>query len=106
MLTFAFASGEAPPPGRQVNEWLDDDGEITARAFSRADLHWIAWPRVGVFAFSGGSHEVRIWPEPGARPEVVIDTFFRVQPIIMQALGWQALHAAASVGPSGVFAFC
>ena len=106
MLTFVFADGEAPAPGRKVNEWFDDDGEITARGFIGADMRWIDWPRAGVFAISTGSNEVRIWPEPGARREVVVDTFFRAQPIILQALGWQALHASATVGPSGVFAFC
>ena len=95
MLTLAFAAGEvpAPGPGRKVKEWLDDDGKSTARAFSSAGLHWIDWPGLGVFAFSAGSHEVRTWPEADARREAVVDTFLRIQPIILQALGWQALHA-------------
>jgi hypothetical protein len=63
---------------------------------------------VGVFEFSAGSHEVRVWPEPRARYETIVETFSRmVRPIILQALGeGQVLHAGASVGPGGLLAFC
>jgi hypothetical protein len=106
MLTFVFADGEVPGPGRKVNEWFDDDGEVIARAFIGADIRWIDWPGVGVFAVPAASHEVRVWPEIAVRHEVVVDTFFRVQPIILQALGWEALHASATLGPTGVLGFC
>ena len=44
---------------------------------------------------------------PDARHEEISDTFDRLlQPVILQALGKQALHAAASVGPTGTIAFC
>jgi hypothetical protein len=107
MLTLAFSDGEAPGTGRKVNEWLNDRGERCAQAFYREDLHWIDWMGLGVFAFSAGTREVRVWPEAEAQPEAIIDTFSRIlQPLILQALGWQALHAGAAVGPAGVFAFC
>jgi hypothetical protein len=93
--------------GRKVNEWCDASGAVLARAFSRQDMHWIEWPGVGVFAFSGGSNDVRVWRERNASQEAVADTCSRIlQPIILQALGWQALHAGAAVGPAGVLAFC
>ena len=109
MLTLAFAGGDAPTPGtgRKVNEWCDDNGEVFARAHTSKDLHWIDWPGLGVFAFSAGSHEVRVWPEPGTQHEAIVDTFSRtLEPVILQTLGWQALHAGAAVGPTGVVAFC
>jgi hypothetical protein len=108
MLTLVFAVGAAPGAGRKVSEWLDDCGRVVASAFSRGSLRWLEWPGVGVFAFSAGSHEVRVWPEPDARHETLIDTFSRMlRPIVLQALGdGQVIHAAATVGPAGLLAFC
>jgi hypothetical protein len=108
MLKLGFAIGAAPRAGRKVSEWLDDCGRVIARAFSRETLHWLEWPGVGVFAFSAGSREVRVWPEPRARHETIVETFSRMaRPIILQALGeGQVLHAGASVGPGGLLAFC
>jgi hypothetical protein len=108
MLRLGFATGAAPRAGRKVSEWLDDCDRVIARAFSRETLHWLEWPGVGVFAFSAGSHEVRVWPEPRARHETIVETFSRMaRPIILQALGeGQVLHAGASVGPGGLLAFC
>jgi hypothetical protein len=108
MLRLGFAVGAAPKAGRKVSEWLDDCGRVIVRAFSRETLHWLEWPEVGVFAFSARSHEVRVWPEPRARHETIVETFSRMaRPIILQALGeGQVLHAGASVGPGGLLAFC
>jgi len=108
MLRLGFATGAAPRAGGKVSEWLDDCGRVIASAFSRDTLHWLEWPGVGVFAFSAGSQEVRVWPEPRTRHETVVETFSRMaRPIILQALGeGQVLHAGASVGPGGLLAFC
>ena len=107
MLTLSFASGQAPKKGRKVHTWLDDCGQVFASAYSSNKVHWIDWLDLGVFAFSAGSHDVRVWPARGAQHQAVVDAFScMIQPIILQALGWQALHAAAAVGPSGVLAFC
>jgi hypothetical protein len=110
MLTLAFVVGEAPTAveDRKVNEWLDESGQVIARAFSSStNFHRIEWPGLGVFAFAAGSHEVQVWPDPNVLQETVLDAFYRMlQPVILQALGWQALHAGAAVGPTGVLAFC
>jgi hypothetical protein len=101
--------GETPPPllGREVNKWFDHSGELGGRAFSRENLRWLNWRGAGVFAFSIGGREVRVWPEADASHEVIVQTFCRMlQPLILQALGSQALHAGATVGPKGVLAFC
>jgi hypothetical protein len=108
MLALAVAGGEAPTEhSRKVNEWLDDSGKVIARAFSRKHVHWIDWPGLGVFAFSTGAREVLVWPKPNARRQAIVGTFCRVlQPIILQAMECQALHASAAIGPAGLFAFC
>jgi hypothetical protein len=109
LLTLTFISDEAPPPsnGREVSKWLDDRGEMCGRAFSFENFHRLEWRGLGVFAFSTGSLEVQVWPEATAPPDLIIQVFSRMlQPVILQALGWQALHASATAGPDGVFAFC
>jgi hypothetical protein len=102
--------GETPPPsnGQEVNKWLDDRGEeVCGRAFSCENLHWLEWRGLGTFAFSAGAHEVRVWPEASASHGAIGETFTCiVQPLILQALGWEVLHAGATVGPEGVLAFC
>jgi hypothetical protein len=108
MLTLAVVGNGVPLPavGRKVIEWFDDDGEVSLRAFSAGDLRWIDCPGFGVFSFSPGSREVRVWPSPDIQYETIADTFDMIQPVILQALGWQALHASAALGPAGVLAFC
>jgi hypothetical protein len=82
-------------------------GNVCARAFSDGHLQQIEWPGLGLFVFSAGSREVTVWPERGAKHEVIFETFSRLlQPVILQALGWVALHASAVLGPAGLLAFC
>src|SRR5262249_30468633 len=108
MLRLGFADGAAPRAGRKVSEWLDDCGRVIARIFSRETLHWRGWGGGGVLVFAGGPGGVRVWREPRARHETIVETFSRAaRPIILQALGeGQVLHAGASVGPGGLLAFC
>jgi hypothetical protein len=107
LLSLAIGAGVAPAAGRQTVEWRDEYGKVFARAFSADDHYRIDWPGLGAFAFRPGSRDVLVWPEPDAPHEEMSDTFDRVlQPVILQALGRQALHAAAAIGPSGTIAFC
>jgi hypothetical protein len=107
LLSLAIGAGVAPAAGRQTEEWRDECGKVFARAFSADDHYRIDWPGLGAFAFRPGSRDVLVWPEPDAPHEEISDTFDRLlQPVILQALGKQALHAAASVGPSGTIALC
>jgi hypothetical protein len=107
MLSLIISAGVAPKAGRQVSEWRDECGNVFARAFSADDHYRIDWSGLGTFAFRPGSHDVLVWPEPDARHEEISDTFDRLlQPVILQALGKPALHAAAVVGPSGTIAVC
>ena len=109
MLTLVFSGGVAPVLGaaRIVGDWVDECGCVFARAFSGSNLSWVEWAGVGTFVFSTGSTEVRVWPHPKASDTAVVDTFSRaIQPIVLQAFGQQALHAAGAIGPAGVVAFC
>src|SRR5215471_15967646 len=107
MLSLIVSAGVAPKAGRQVSEWRDDCGKVFARAFSSEDHYRIDWPGLGAFAFRPGRRDVLVWPEPGARHEEISDTFDRLlQPVILQVLGKQVLHAAAAAGPALTIAFC
>src|SRR5207247_875325 len=46
------------------------------------------------------------WPVQNVGDQTVVDTFWLLQPNMLQALGWQALHAGAAIGPAGAVAFC
>lgn len=110
MLTLAFPVGSAfvgAPRGRQVNVWKDEAGRIFARAFADGDRRRIDWSGLGVFTFVPGERAVQVWPEVGVRPALVQDMFARViQPLVLQAVGWQALHASGVRGPAGALVFC
>src|SRR3984893_13297729 len=107
LLSLTISAGVAPAAGRQTEEWRDECGKVFARAFSADDHYRIDWPGLGTFAFRPGSRDVLVWPEPNASYEEISITFDRsLQPVILQALGKQALHASAVVGPSGTIAFC
>jgi hypothetical protein len=105
MLTLKFACGRPPGGGRQVNQWTGDSGEIFARAFCRENLQWIDWLDVGLFAIEAGSNEVQVWPRFDVSHALVGEIFFRIRPLILQASGWQVLHAGAAMRQGGVLAF-
>ena len=87
--------------GRSTNG-LTSAGTFSPGHFQSDDRYRIDWPGLGTFAFRPGSRDVLVWPEPDAPHEEISDTFDRLlQPVIVQALGKQALHAAAFAGPSG-----
>lgn len=110
MLTLVFEQEPAALPdanAREICVWRDNSGATFARAFARDGWRWIEWHGLGVFTFSLGSTTVHARAATSVRESVVADAFARViQPIILQALGRQALHASAVLGTEGVIAFC
>jgi hypothetical protein len=99
---------QPPPrhPDREVCVWRDEQGRVFARAFAQGARRWIDWPGLGIFAFTAGSHRVQVWPATTDRDLVAGAFARRLQPIILQALGRQAIHASAVLGRGGVLAFC
>lgn len=110
MLTLSVLRTAAPLDAahrRDVNVWRDNRGEICARLAVDGAVHWIDWPGLGRFAFTLDQHSVRVWPEPTVEEATLRDFFDRrLQPLILQALGYQALHASASFIADGAVAFC
>ncbi|MEZ5319319.1 MAG: hypothetical protein R2752_18095 [Vicinamibacterales bacterium] len=110
MLNLRFAPARAesgPPAGRLVNTWRDDAGRVLAQAFRGPDRDWIDWPQLGRFAFHASSRVIEVTPRPGVPRAIIEDTFHTsLQPIILQVMGRQAMHASAALGATGVLAFC
>jgi hypothetical protein len=110
MLSLTFVEGEAPPDastGREVNTWCDEHGEVCARGFVGSSSRWLDCPDLAVFAFEARSSVVRAWAAAGTSRDEVAARFTRIlQPAILQAMGWQALHASAIAGDAGAIALC
>src|SRR6187401_2581683 len=109
VLTLTIEPGDEAgdaPPGRGVNTWADEAVRVFARAFVDDDRRWIDWQGLGRFAFAPGSTDVRVSPTAGVSLTAIHATFDRViQPVILQALGWQALHASGVAGSRGALIF-
>src|SRR5689334_9620303 len=109
MLTLDFSTGTMPEAeGRRLTRtWFDDAGRLCGRAYVGGSDHWIDWEGLGRFRFRRDGETVSVWPAPDVSPETITETFSRVlQPVVLQAMGRQALHASAAAGPTGVLAFC
>ena len=110
MLTLSVVRTAAPPDAnhrREVNVWHDAHGAVSVRLLADHTTRWIDWPGLGLFAFSEGQSEVRVWAAPSADSQVLQDVFARrLQPVVLQTMGYQALHASASVAEGGIVAFC
>jgi hypothetical protein len=108
MVDVVVAEG-APPPvfGRAINAWRDDNGVSFAEASAHDGGYRLEWRGVGVLTFAAGSAQVRLWPAAGLRPQASTSAVLHiVQPVILQALGYQTLHASSVRVPGGVAAFC
>jgi len=103
--------GDGPVPsrgsGRTVNVWRDDD----RRAFAEAAVHGrgyrLEWQGIGVLTFEPDSLRVHLWPAAGVdEAEAVSAVLHVVQPVILQSLGYQTVHASAIQLTTGIVAFC
>jgi hypothetical protein len=98
------------PPERPVMRpgavFRDLDGGVCGRAFVGAES-WLEWGGLGLCRLNRESGVVHLWPDPALTADQISRIFFHdVQPILLQALGAEALHASAVLGPSGAVAFC
>jgi hypothetical protein len=89
-----------------VHEWHDVAGAVCAHGYVGDGSGWIHWPGVVAFRF-GANGLVEAFPERLVDAAPIRDLFYRtVQPLILQALGWETLHASAVMTSAGVIAFC
>ncbi len=87
--------------------WRDLDGSVCGRSLIAGGQRWLDWFEVGVLAFNDRSPVVKVWPVNGVTLESARLEFDRMlRPIVLQALGWQALHASAALTSEGALLFC
>ena len=90
----------------EVHTWRDLSGEVCARGYEGTTGRWLCWPGVVAFQFDAAGH-VDAYRERGVDPGYVEDLFRRAaEPIVRQALGYEALHASAVRFGGGVVALC
>jgi hypothetical protein len=67
----------------------------------------IRFPRLATFAFRPGEGEMRVSSAP-TTPRRIVEDLFRTAalPLMLQAEGYEAIHASAVQMPGGVVAFC
>jgi len=110
MLTLIFPEGGIPATvtaAREVQVWRGEDGQPFARGLVEGETRWLEWRALGWFALAAGSRSVRAWPALGIPRDVFIATFERiVQPVLLQGVGCQTMHASAVSVPAGAIALC
>jgi len=99
-----------PVTAMRVQEWRDREGQLCALGYADRRSGWLEWPGLATFAFTEGSGDVLAIPHPLAVPStrLTIEDIFKrsASPIILQAIGWEAMHASAVLIDQGVVGFC
>ena len=86
--------------------WIDGDGAVCARVLRQKDADWIAWSGLGLFKISHNQTAIQGWRAEGVAEHRFRDSFERrLQPLILQARGYQALHGSAVVEDGAATAF-
>ena len=89
-----------------VHEWRDVDGLVCALGYVGEGARWMRWPGFTTFRF-GEDGAVDAFPEREVESSRILDLFHRtVEPLVLQALGWETLHASAALMPRGLVGFC
>ena len=91
---------------RLVRTWRDSDDRVCAEGYVGLQTWWMRWPGVATFRCDRVG-QVEAFAAAGIDPDRVLDLYQRtLQPLALQALGWEALHASAVHLGDGVMAFC
>jgi hypothetical protein len=100
-------AAERPDEAQPISCWRDEHGEVFAEAFVQAGTYRLTWCDVGVATFAPGQRRVELTPADGLSSDLAVDRFRRfVQPVVLQAIGYETLHASAVLTGSGAIAFC
>jgi hypothetical protein len=92
---------------RQVEVWRDRTGAVCAYGYIEDGQHWLHFPGLATYRFSGRSTGVTAIAAAPVREEAIRDSFRRaVLPLALQALGLEVLHASAILSAQGVVGLC
>jgi hypothetical protein len=96
-----------PPEAPAVETWFDGAGQVFARCQIWDGRYVIDLPGVASFGFGPKGGTVTATPASGIPVDVVRAAYDRhVLPLVLQALGLEALHASAVLTRRGVVGFC
>lgn len=112
MLPLTIISHDSPsavpvPPVRKWLVWLDPSRTAGAYASQAGDHYWIDVSGVATFHFSAATGQVVAVTGSAIEEGRVLAIYQRVVlPFLLQALGYEMLHASAVRTERGVVAFC
>lgn len=87
--------------------WRDSRGEAVAHGWVREGALTMGFPGLGGYRFSAAGGPVTGAPVPGANSRMLEPTYWKsVVPFVLQARGYEVLHASAIAATGGVAAFC
>jgi hypothetical protein len=90
----------------QVHTWQDVSGSVCAYGYVGQRANWMRWPGLVAFRFDDQG-TLDAFPERPLDSSVILDLCCRtVEPLVLQALGWETLHASAILTPAGLVGFC
>jgi hypothetical protein len=98
----------APQPhdATRIHVWRSQEGADVAYGFRRSAQYWMHWPSFATYGFALADRFVTAYPAPGCPLSDIFDVYGRsVLPIVLQVLGFEALHASAIVSGGGVVVF-
>src|SRR5215467_12878142 len=89
----------------RAQTWHDVTGAVCVQGYVGDRGGWLHWPDL---AFRFDEHgTLEAFPERAIDPAVIRDIARRtVEPLALQALGWETLHASSVLTSAGIFAFC
>jgi hypothetical protein len=100
-------SGVVPDVPDDAQVWRDWSGVPRAYGYTLGSEHWIRLPDVASFRFTTPGEPVEAVAPDSITHHKVEDAYRRhVLPFVMQAHGWELLHASAVSAPRGAVAFC
>jgi hypothetical protein len=107
VLAAAAESGHGGGPGPPVETWLDGTGRVLARCGTRDGRYLIDLPDIASFVFGREGETVTATPAGAVSADAVRAAYrHHVLPLVLQALGLEALHASAVLTRGGVVGFC
>jgi hypothetical protein len=109
MVKLRLLRGIGPPPKPAAREVVlrDQHGRVQAFGWIADRQYWIDFPGLATFRFRPGADEVVAATAASVDLDLVVDTYHgSIMPLVLQALGLEALHASAVRVRSGVVGFC
>ncbi len=95
------------PPLSPVTRWHSPDGSVMATGSVCAKGAWVDVVGVARYVMRSADSSVTAVPAEAAPDSLVAGSFRRFAlPLLLQAMGYQGLHASGVVTPAGVVALC